>query len=62
MTAILAPMRKQGFWPFGPTDESIASFDTNGCFSGFRGANCEETVELTFGIKEEPAQRLVLPK
>ena len=44
--------KEQSFWPFGPTNESVASFDTSGWFNGFGGANSEETGGSTFKIKK----------
>ena len=38
------PSKKESFWPFGPTGEAVASFDTSGFFSGFGGATSEETI------------------
>ena len=29
------PPKQESFWPFGPTGEAVASFDTSGFFSGF---------------------------
>ena len=37
------PSKEESFWPFGPTGEAVASFDTSGFFSGFGGATSEET-------------------
>ena len=38
------PSKEESFWPFGPTGEAVASFDTSGLFSGFEGATSEETI------------------
>ena len=38
------PSIEESFWPFGPTGEAVASFDTSGFFSGFGGATSEETI------------------
>ena len=38
------PSKEESFWPFGPTCEAVASFDTSGFFSGFGGATSEETI------------------
>ena len=38
------PSKEESFWPFGPTGEVVASFDTSGFFSGFGGATSEETI------------------
>ena len=38
------PSKEESFWPFGPTGEAVASFDTSGFFSGFGGATSEETI------------------
>ena len=38
------PSKEESFWPFGPTDEAVASFATSGFFSGFGGATSEETI------------------
>ena len=38
------PLKEESFWPFGPTGEAVASFDTSGFFSGFGGATSEETI------------------
>ena len=54
------PTKEQGFGPFGPTDEAVASFDTSGWFSGSGGANSEETEGSTFEIEEGLVQRLGL--
>ena len=37
------PPKEQSFWPFGPTDEAVASFDTSWLFSGFEGTTSENT-------------------
>ena len=52
------PTKEQNFWPFGPTDEPVTSFDTSGWFSDYGGANSEETEGSTFELKEGPVQRL----
>ena len=36
------PSKEESFWPFGPTSEAVASFDTSGFFSGFGGATSED--------------------
>ena len=54
------PTKEQGFGPFGPTDEPVASFDTSGWFSGSGGANSEETEGSIFEIEEGPIRRLGL--
>ena len=54
------PTKEQGFWPFGPTDEPVALFDTSGWFSGFGGANSEETEGSIFEIEEGLIRRLGL--
>ena len=54
------PTKEQGFGPFCPTDEPVASFDTSGWFSGSGGTNSEEAVGSTFEIKEGRVQRLGL--
>ena len=38
------PSKEESFWPFGPTGEAVASFDTSGFFSGFGGVTSEETI------------------
>ena len=38
------PSKEESFWPFGPTVEAVASFNTSGFFSGFGGATSEETI------------------
>ena len=38
------PSKEESFWPFGPTGEAVASFDTSAFFSGFGGATSEETI------------------
>ena len=38
------PSKEESFWPFGPTGEAVASFDTSGFFSGFGGATSGETI------------------
>ena len=38
------PSKEESFWPFGPTGEADASFDTSGFLSGFEGATSEETI------------------
>ena len=38
------PSKEESFWPFGPTGEAVASFDTSGVFSGFGGATSEKTI------------------
>ena len=38
------PSKEESFWPFGPTGEAVASFDTSVFFSGFGGATSEETI------------------
>ena len=38
------PSKEEIFWPFGPTGEAVASFNTSGVFSGFGGATSEETI------------------
>ena len=38
------PSKEESLWPFGPTGEAVASFDTSGFFSGFGGATSEETI------------------
>ena len=38
------PSKEESFWPFGPTGEAVASFDTSGFFSGFLGATSEDTI------------------
>ena len=40
--------KEQSFWPSGPTDEAVASFDTSGLFSGFEGATSENTGSSIF--------------
>ena len=52
--------KEQSFWPFGPTDAAVASFDTSGLFSGFEGATRGNTGSSTFAIKEGPVQGLGL--
>ena len=52
--------KEQSFWPFGPTGEAVASFDTSGLFSGFESATSESTGSSTFEIKEGPIQGLFL--
>ena len=54
------PSKKESFWPFGPTNEAVASFDTSGFFSGFGGAISENTWSSTFEIEEGPIQGLGL--
>ena len=54
------PLKEQSFWPFGPTGEAVASFDTSGLFSGFEGATKENTGSSTFEIKGGPIQGLGL--
>ena len=54
------PTKEQGFGPFGPTDEPVASFNTNGWFSGSGGANSEETEGSAFEIEGGSVQRLGL--
>ena len=54
------PTKVQGFWPFGPTSEPVASFDPSEWFIVSGGANSEETEGSTFEIKEGPVQRLGL--
>ena len=54
------PTKEQGFWPFGPADEPVASFDTSGWISGSGGAKREETEGSTFEIKEKRVRRLEL--
>ena len=54
------PPKEQSFWPFGHAGEAVASFDTNGLFSGFEGATSENTGSSTFEIKECPIQGLGL--
>ena len=51
---------EESFWPFGPTGEAVASFDTSGFFSGFGGATNEDTESSTFEIEEGPIQGLGL--
>ena len=53
-------LKEQSFWPFGPTGEAVASFDTSGFFSGVEGATSEIAGSLTFEIKEGPIQGLGL--
>ena len=36
------PTKVQGFWPFSPTNDPVASFDTSEWFSVSGGANSEE--------------------
>ena len=36
--------KEESCWPFGPTGEAVASFDTSGFFSGFGGATSEEII------------------
>ena len=52
------PTKEQDLLPFGSTDDTVVSFDTSGWFSGFGGANSEETEGSTFEIKEGPVPRL----
>ena len=52
--------KEESFWPFGPTGEAVASFDTSGVFSGFGGATSENTRTSTFEIEEGPIQGLGL--
>ena len=54
------PQKEQSFWPFGPTGEAVASFETSGLFSGFEGATSDNTGSSTFEIKEGPIQGLEL--
>ena len=54
------PSKEESFWPFGPTGEAVASFDTSGFFSGFGGATSENTGSSTFNIEEGPIQGLGL--
>ena len=56
------PSKEQSVWPFGPTGETVASFDTGEVFSGFEGASNENTWSSTFDIKEGPIQGLRLWK
>ena len=60
MPAREEPTKEQSFWPFGPTGEADASFDTSGLFRGFEGATNENTGSSTFEIKEGPIQGLGL--
>ena len=54
ITAAEAPAanEKEGFWPFGPKDEPVASFDSSGLFGAFGGISGEETDSLTFTVGE----------
>ena len=54
------PTKKQGFGPYGSTDEPVASFATSRWFNGSGGANGEETEGSTFEIEEGPVRRLGL--
>ena len=54
------PSKEESVWPFGPTGEAVASFDTSGFFSGFGGATSEDTESSTFEIEEGPSQGLGL--
>ena len=54
------PSKEESFWPFGPTGEAVASFDTSGFFSGFGGATSENIRSSTFEIEEGPIQGLGL--
>ena len=54
------PSIEESFWPFGPTGEAVASFDTSGFLSGFGGATSEDTESSTFEIEEGPIQGLGL--
>ena len=38
------PSKEESFWPFGPTCEAVASFDTSVFFCGFGGTTSEETI------------------
>ena len=54
------PSKQESFWPFGPTGNAVASFDTSGFFSGCGGATSENTGSLTFEIEEGPLKGLGL--
>ena len=54
------PSKEESFWPFGPTGEAVASFDTSGLFSDFRGTTSEDTENSTFKIEEDLIQELGL--
>ena len=54
------PPKEQSSWPFGPTGEAVASFDTSALFSGFEGASNENIGSSTCDIKEGPIQVLGL--
>ena len=54
------PSTEETFWPFGPTGEAVASFDTSGFFSDFEGATSEDTESSTFEIEEGPIPGLGL--
>ena len=54
------PSKEESVWPFDPTGEAVASFDTSGLFSGFEGATSENTGSSTFVIEEGPIQGLGL--
>ena len=54
------PSIEESFWPFGPTGEAVASFDSSEFFSGFGGATSEDTESSTFEIEEGPIQGLEL--
>ena len=53
-------MGKQGVYPFGHTDEPVASFDTHRLFSDFTDATSKETGRSTFGMTDGPLQKLGL--
>ena len=45
---------KEGkLWSFGPKNEPVASFDSNGVFGAFGGVTGEETDNLAFTVGEE---------
>ena len=44
------PSKQESFWPFGPTGEAVASFDTSGFFSGCGGATRSSTFEIEEGL------------
>ena len=53
-------MVKKGFWPFGHTDELVASFDNRRLFSDFTDTTSKETGGSTFEMTEGPVQKLGL--
>ena len=54
------PSKQESFWPFGPTGEAVASFDTSVFFSGCGGTTSEKTGSSTFEIEESPLKGLGL--